>query len=112
MPKDHLEFFLNLKLYHRWSEVICVHGGLDPATGPVEKQTGEALLWGADSFPEDYTGKELIVYGHWNDFVVDFDGTPQPKFADSKAVCIDTISQGILTAVRFPDRAVIQSSLT
>jgi len=108
MPEDHLEFFLNLRLYHRWHDVICVHGGLDPKKGPVERQTREALLWGVDSFPQDYAGDELIVYGHWNDFVVDAGGTPKPKFTDSRAVCIDTISQGILTAMRFPDRQVIQ----
>jgi len=112
MPQDHLECFLSLKLYHHWHDVICAHGGLDPTRGPVERQTREALLWGTDSFPKDFTGDELIVYGHWNDFVVDSDGTPQPKFTDSRAVCIDTISQGVLTAMRFPDRHVIQSKST
>ncbi len=108
MPEGHLDFFLNLKLYHRRHDVICVHGGLDPEKGPVEKQTREALLWGVDSFPQDYTGNDLVVYGHRNDFVVDSDGTPQPRVTNSRAVCIDTISQGILTAMRFPDRLVIQ----
>jgi len=109
MPEDHLEFFLSLKLYHRWHDVICVHGGLDPKRGPVEKQTRETLLWGVDSFPEDYAGNELVVYGHRDDFVLDSSGTPQPKFTSSKTVCVDTISLGILTAMRFPDRHVIQS---
>ena len=109
MPEDHLEFFLNLKLYHRRHDVICVHGGLDPAGGRVEGQSHQALLWGADSFPQDFTGDDLVVYGHWNDFAVDAGGTPQPKVTNSKAVCVDTVSQGILTAVRFPDRLVIQS---
>ena len=67
-----------------------------------------ALLWGAVGFPDGYQGTETIVYGHWNNADMDQRGWPAPRIVGS-TIGLDTISHGVLTAVRLPDRLVIQS---
>ena len=108
MPVEHARFLLNLKSFCRTPEAVCVHGGLDPRRGAAEEQAMEALLWGADGFPEGYEGCDLVVYGHWDNAAVDPAGWPRPK-VHSRTIGIDTISRGVLTAIRLPDRRVFQS---
>jgi hypothetical protein len=48
------------------------------------------------------------VYGHWNNADVGADGWPRPMVIGN-TVGIDTISHGVLTAIRMPDRRVFQS---
>jgi diadenosine tetraphosphatase ApaH/serine/threonine PP2A family protein phosphatase len=75
----------------------------------VKDQSAQALLWGAGSFPEGYGGAETVVYGHWNNAVLTEAGWPAPAFA-GRTIGIDTISHGVLTAVRLPDQRVFQSA--
>jgi hypothetical protein len=49
-----------------------------------------------------------VVYGHWNDATLDHHGWPAPRVIGN-TIGIDTISFGVLTAVRLPDRQVFQS---
>jgi hypothetical protein len=52
-----------------------------------------------------------VIYGHFNNAVLDAAGWPHPRITQH-ALGIDTISHGVLTAVRLPDRKVFQSHRT
>jgi len=109
MPPSHLDFLRSLKLYQRTDDALCLHGGLDPSIPGVEGQLHEALLWGTDDFVDAYSGDELVVYGHWGSAVLDREGWPHPRI-QGRTIGIDTIGHGVLTAVRLPQRQVIQSA--
>jgi hypothetical protein len=109
LPPTHLTFLQELKLYHRSVDVVCSHGGVDPARRKVEEQEREALIWGGPGFPESYQGGELLAYAHWDNAMVADDGWPQPRVIGNRTFGLDTISHGVLTAIRFPDLTVFQS---
>lgn len=108
VPNSHMDFFQDLRLYCRTPDAICVHAGIDPHRDDVEEQDREILLWGTDAFPARYRGGELIVYGHWNNSVINLDGWPVPNVF-GRTIGIDTIARGVLTAIRLPDRRIFQS---
>jgi serine/threonine protein phosphatase 1 len=109
LPDTHLRFFQNLVPYYRAPEVVCVHGGVDPDRGPVELQDPHVLTWGVNEFPEKYRGADSIVYGHWNNIVYGEGGWPMADIRENRTFGLDTISSGVLTAMRFPDLKVFQS---
>ena len=109
LPPRHLDFFANLKLFHRSPAILCVHGGYDPRPGPIEAQPAESLIWGPDDFPDGYQGHELVVYGHHNNAILDSGGWPHARTGNG-TFGIDTIRHGVLTAMRFLDQRVFQSS--
>ena len=109
VPAEHLAFLERLVPFLRTEDVVCVHGGLDPALGPAEAQDAHTLAWGVEEFPEAYRGPDRLVYGHRCDAVVE-DGWPRPRVTNGVAFGIDTISHGVLTAMRFPDGLVLQSA--
>jgi calcineurin-like phosphoesterase family protein len=109
VPAAHMRFLEALRPYHRTADCLCSHGGLDPAVDAVEEQSREALIWGAPTFPDEYRGRETLVYGHWNNALITESGRPAPRIV-GHTIGIDTISSGVLTAVRLPDRAVFQSA--
>jgi serine/threonine protein phosphatase 1 len=108
VPAEHIAFLKSLQTYCRTPDAVCVHGGLDPDGGRVEDQRSEDLVWGADGFPERYRGVDLVVYGHANNPVVNQDGWPHPRII-GRTHGLDTISHGVLTALRLPEGIVIQS---
>ena len=108
LPAGHIDFFLNLSTFVRTEDVVCVHGGLDPSDGPVEIQDKESLIWGEKDFPNHYSGPDKVVYGHRNNTLLDKSGWPGPLVVGS-TYGIDTISQGVLSSMRFPDLEVFQS---
>jgi serine/threonine protein phosphatase 1 len=108
VPQEHIQFFRNLKVFHRTPDAVCVHGGLDPSQGAVEEQDSESLVWGTDGFPDAYDGEDSIMYGHTNNPFIDKAGWPQPRIVGC-TYGLDTISEGVLTAVRLPDGCVLQS---
>ena len=108
VPREHLRFFEHLRPYHQSLDCLCTHGGLNPKIPSVQEQTREALLWGAAGFPDSYNGTDAIVYGHWDNAALTTDGWPHPLIVGS-TIGVDTISHGVLTAVRLPDRLVFQS---
>ena len=67
------------------------------------------MIWGAGSFPDGYQGAEVVVYGHWDNAALDADGWPTPMIVGN-TIGIDTISHGVLTGMRLPDRRVFQSA--
>jgi serine/threonine protein phosphatase 1 len=109
MPAAHLRFFQELSTYHATSDCVCAHGGLDPLVPNLDVQTRDALLWGKNGFPDHYAGLETVVYGHWNNADVDAQRWPTPRIR-GKTIGLDTISHGVLTAIRLPDRRVFQSA--
>lgn len=109
MPPAHQAFFRALKPYHETDDVLCVHAGIDPDGGPIDLRGLEALLWGKDDFPDQYRGARSVVYGHWENPMEDETGWPWPRIQGNRTYGIDTISRGILTALRFPDGEIIQS---
>jgi len=109
MPPEHVRFFEGLVPCHRTPDVVCVHAGAD-LDGKVDPSEVDVHVWGPLGFPEDYAGKDAIVYGHHNNAVLDGDGTAMPRIGTNRTYGIDTISHGVLTAMRFPDERVWQST--
>jgi diadenosine tetraphosphatase ApaH/serine/threonine PP2A family protein phosphatase len=109
VPPDHLRFFEELQLSHQTEDCVCTHGGLDPRVASVQEQARHALIWGADPFPNGYKGAEVAVYGHRNNATLNADGWPIPTVV-GRTIGIDTISHGVLTAIRLPDRRLFQSA--
>jgi len=108
MPPDHVRFFEELRLYHQSADCICAHGGLDPEVTRLDEQDHYSWMWGGSTFPDAYAGQDVVVYGHRNNAVVDETGWPMPAAVRS-TIGIDTISHGVLTAIRLPDRRLFQS---
>ena len=109
VPPDHIRFFDGLRLYHQSADCLCTHGGVDPRVARVQEQAREALIWGAGNFPNGYEGDELVVYGHRNNAALNADGWPEPTMV-GRTIGIDTISHGVLTAIRLPNQRVFQSA--
>jgi len=101
LPRDHIDFFQNLKLYHETDDYIFVHAGLLPGV-PLEKQPREELLWIRYRFiGSDYDWGKKVVFGHTpsNDVLI-----------EANKICIDTGAayDGPLTAIKLPEELIIQ----
>jgi serine/threonine protein phosphatase 1 len=108
IPAEHWAFFRDLRAFCRTAEAVCVHGGLDPRRGPVEVQEREAMIWGHFKWPGEYAGPDLVIYGHCDNAELSADGWPWPAISLA-SIGVDTISHGVLTAFRLPERRVVQS---
>jgi serine/threonine protein phosphatase 1 len=109
VPASHRTFFSELALCFQTPDCICTHAGLNPQVAHLPDQSPASLLWGHEAFPAEYCGEATVVYGHWNNADLDERGWPRPRIVGN-TIGIDTISHGVLTAIRIPDRRVIQSS--
>ena len=109
VPQEHIRFLEGLRLYHQSADCVCTHGGLDPRVARVQEQEREALIWGAGSFPNGYDGAEVVVYGHRNNAALNAERWPAPMIV-GRTIGVDTISHGVLTAIRLPDQRVFQSA--
>ena len=109
MPSSHHAFFSQLALSYESADCICTHAGVNPAIAELSAQPRDALVWGHGGFPLAYRGSKPVVYGHWNNAVPAGDGWPLPQIVGN-TIGIDTISHGVLTAIRMPDRLLIQSN--
>jgi serine/threonine protein phosphatase 1 len=109
IPSRHLEFFQGLKLFYQTSDAIFAHAGIDPRVRELERQHSMSLLMGTLGFVDGHEGPDVVVYGHLNNATLDGEGWPQPRVL-RWTIGIDTISHGVLTAIRLPDRAIFQSS--
>lgn len=108
VPAAHLDLLGSLWTFVRTDDVICVHGGVPVDNTPLDHAAQSDLVWGATGFPDTYSGPENVVYGHWNDCPIGGDDWPTIRVT-GRAYGIDTISRGVLTALRFPDLKVFQS---
>jgi len=109
VPVEHVQFFAGLRLYHQTVDGLFSHGGVDPRISDVHEQSAEALLWGAGGFPSGYRDANVVVYGHHDNATLDSQGWPGPTTI-GRTIGIDTISHGVLTAIRLPDQRWFQSS--
>ena len=110
MPDSHRRFFRGLRLFHKADSAIFVHAGVDPDGGAPEEQNSRELTWGlVHDFPEGYRGPDKVVYGHRNNCFIDANGGPRPRIVNELTYGIDSISTGVLTAIRMPDGKVFQS---
>lgn len=82
---------------------------MDPQVPFLEDQTVEALIWGTKGFPDEYRGGETVAYGHRDNAELNQHGWPQPRIIGS-TIGLDTISHGVLTAMRLADRRLFQSA--
>jgi calcineurin-like phosphoesterase family protein len=108
LPQTHIEFLESLKLLHETEDGVFVHAGLDTRVRDLQHQPRFALLMGTFDFVDGYRGPPVVVYGHRNNASLR-DGWPHPN-ASTWTIGLDTIAHGVLTAVRLPDRTVIQSA--
>jgi diadenosine tetraphosphatase ApaH/serine/threonine PP2A family protein phosphatase len=109
MPSSHHAFFAQLAPAYESADCICTHAGLDPGIANLTAQPRDAVVWGHSAFPLEYDGPKPVVYGHWDNAVRGPDGWPMPRVIGN-TIGVDTISHGVLSAVRFPDRTVFQSN--
>jgi hypothetical protein len=109
MPESHHGFFSQLALFHQTADCVCAHAGVDPAVQDLALQPANALVWGTKNFPSDYSGSVPVVYGHRNNALPGADGWPMPRIVGN-TIGIDTISHGVLSAIRMPERRLIQSN--
>jgi Calcineurin-like phosphoesterase len=110
MPLNHRRFFEGLRLFHEADGAIFVHAGVDPDGGGPEEQNSRELTWGlVHDFPDGYRGPHKVVYGDRNNCVIDASGWPRPRIVNELTFGIDSISTGVLTAIRMPDGKVLQS---
>jgi len=100
MPAEHCAFFDNLEPSFEEDGCFCSHAGVDPRVTILADQRVD--------FPDGYRGDATIVYGHWNNAVLDDAGWPAPCIVGN-TIGIDTIFHGVLTAIRVPDRRIFQS---
>jgi serine/threonine protein phosphatase 1 len=108
IPKEHIEFFKGLRSFYQTPEAVYVHGGVNPEIDRVEDQEPEDLIWGNDDFPDRYRGHDMVIYGHVCKPEFDSKGWPNPRIK-GKTWGLDTICQGVLTALRLPEKMIIQS---
>jgi serine/threonine protein phosphatase 1 len=109
VPQAHINFFDSLRSYYQSPDCVCAHGGLDPRVFHVQGQARQALIWGAGGFPNQYEGATTVVYGHWNNAVLNAERWPAPAIL-GRTIGIDTIAHGVLTAIRLPDQRLFQSA--
>ena len=111
LPKDHEEFLLNLKLYHREADYLFVHAGLgrqdikaDDADWALRRSRAEDLLWNRTTCDLPHRLGVTVIYGHTPS--EDFDVRWNLPFS----IGIDTgaVYGGPLTAIRLPDEAIFQ----
>jgi Calcineurin-like phosphoesterase len=108
LPQAHRAFFDDLEPCFEADGCFCSHAGVDPRVAILADQKVDALLWGVERFPDGYRGDATVVYGHWNNAVLDGAGWPAPRIVGN-TIGIDTIFHGVLTAIRLPDRRIFQS---
>ena len=111
LPKQHEEFYRNLKLWHVAGEYLFVHAGLSKEAlrlSDVEyalaREQPRDLLWQRGTADLPHSLGATVVYGH----------TPMPdlqvRWNLPYSIGIDTgcVYGGALTAIRLPDETLFQ----
>jgi serine/threonine protein phosphatase 1 len=81
IPKAHIEFLEDLRLFYETENFIFVHAGLRPGK-PLDEQEDHDLVWIREDFIfSDYDWGKTVVFGHTP--------RPEPLFADNK-IGLDT----------------------
>lgn len=108
LPETHVNFLQSLELLHETEDGVFAHAGLDISVSDLQHQPRLALLMGTYDFVDGYRGPPIVVYGHRNNASLR-NGWPHPS-ASTWTIGLDTIAHGVLTAVRLPERTVMQSA--
>lgn len=108
LPAPHRKFFDSLELWHQTPDCLCVHAGVNPSVQNLAEHAPRDFVWGHDRFPAHYRGADIIVYGHKSCKDVDEHGWPA-LHVTGRTFGIDTIAQGVLTALRLPGNHVLRS---
>jgi serine/threonine protein phosphatase 1 len=111
LPKEHEDFLLNLKLFHREADYLFVHAGLgrqdlkaEDVDWALRRSRPEDLLWNRTTCDLPHRLGVTVVYGH----------TPSEDFEVRWnlpfSIGIDTgaVYGGPLTAIRLPDETIFQ----
>src|SRR5207244_13241982 len=88
--------------WHPDDYAYYVHAGVVPGK-PIWRTPGLLKLWGAEGFLDStYDRGQPVIFGHWQ--------MPEPLLKPNK-IGIDTgaFRTGVLTAVRLPDRTIVQT---
>jgi serine/threonine protein phosphatase 1 len=111
LDKEHEDFLLSLKLYHREADYLFVHAGLgrdelvcDDPDFALRRARVEDLLWNRTTAELPHRLGVTLVYGHTPN--EDFSVRWNPPFS----IGIDTgaVYGGPLTAIRLPDEKLFQ----
>lgn len=109
IPRDHIRFFEDTRLWYNTDEYLFIHAGLDPER-TVQQQlddpaTEEAALWERSHIDSPTQWEKTVVFGH----------TPVPEpITDNRKIGIDTgcvfarPGLGKLTAVLLPEMTFIE----
>lgn len=108
LPKAHVAFFCELQLFYETADAVFVHAGVDVQIESLKNQSPFTLLMGTFDFPDRYSGPSVVVYGHHDNAEIR-NGWPHPRITPW-TIGIDTISHGVLTAVRLPERTILRSA--
>jgi len=111
LPKQHEDFLLGLKLYHREGDYLFIHAGIKRSLlreGDIDyvlrRAAPEDLLWNRSTCDLPHKMPVTVVYGH----------TPNEAFSVRWNlpfnIGIDTgaVFGGPLTAIRLPDETLFQ----
>lgn len=109
IPPEHLDFLQSMTPFARTPDVLCVHAAAPLNGKDIETRKPDFMIWGVKGFPDNYRGEEPVVYGHWNNALLSAEGYPRPCVLPNRTYGIDTITHGVLTAMRFPDLKLYQS---
>lgn len=110
IPDDHLRFLQELELTYEDTHVVCSHAGLNPER-PLEEQGEAEFLWSVPSLVAfHWKGAKTLCMGHEPTFRVEPELSGHP-LQTRNAVLLDTGAHwtGVLTAMGFPGRALIQT---
>lgn len=110
IPASHRDFFQRLKMYYEIDDLICAHSGAD-ATRPLCEQGSAELLWNSPKkLLRRWRDPRTLAIGHLPSCFIDEASRGQPILS-KKVLCLDTgVSiTGVLTALRWPDRKVLQA---
>jgi len=99
IPRSHIEFYQNLKLYHESEDYIFVHAALWPQEGlPLDKQPEDILLWERKHFIEsDFDWGKKVIFGHTsfqeplvmaNKIGIDTGACYDPAYGGGKLTCV------------------------
>lgn len=102
LPREHLKFLKPLKPYHRTPDVLCVHAGIldDRARCLRDRET---KIWGPQGFPDGYHGREAVVYGHWDNSVMDETGWPGPCIRTNGTIGLDAFPRAEAPSIKVTD---------
>lgn len=111
LPESHLRFITEeLEPMYQDEHIVAVHAGLDSKKS-LEEQSEDDLVW--NSPPRSmsrWAGSKTLVLGHLPTFCVAERHRGRPIIQE-RAVLLDTGSDktGVLSAMRFPDRLLLQA---